>query len=115
VPEWASTGFSDGARIPYVMGERGRIAALLFGWPLAAPPSTEHSNKILWRPRKPAVPPYAPMLIKAQLYGGTTPVTRTVPGGPGPSIVDLPTAGCWHLELTWPGGADSLNLPYSPP
>jgi hypothetical protein len=48
------------------------------------------------------------------------PVMRQVTGGPGPSIVDLPAAGCWRLTLTWrqdPGRRqvrDTLDLAYGP-
>jgi hypothetical protein len=53
-----------------------------------------------------------------------TPVARRVPGGPGPSIIDLPAAGCWRFTLTWrPEGAtapgktvtDTLDLRYVKP
>jgi hypothetical protein len=40
------------------------------------------------------------------------PVTRKVSGGPGPSIVNLPSPGCWRLTLRWSGRADSLDLSY---
>jgi len=36
----------------------------------------------------------------------------SVPGGPGPSIIDLPVSGCWTLHLRWPGYADELKLRY---
>jgi hypothetical protein len=52
------------------------------------------------------------LTITARLDGTTTTLTRTVPGGPGPSIVDLPSAGCWRLTLAWPGHTDSLDLTY---
>jgi hypothetical protein len=42
------------------------------------------------------------------------PVRRIVPGGPGPSLVDLPSPGCWRLTLTWSGRRDSLDLRYLP-
>jgi hypothetical protein len=37
---------------------------------------------------------------------------RVVPGGPGPSIVNLPQAGCWRLTLAWSGQTDTLDLAY---
>jgi hypothetical protein len=40
------------------------------------------------------------------------PVTRKVFGGPGPSIINLPSAGCWRLTLRWSGRSDSLDLQY---
>jgi hypothetical protein len=39
-------------------------------------------------------------------------VVRVVQGGPGPSIVDLPRAGCWRLSLRWAGRTDELDLQY---
>jgi hypothetical protein len=41
------------------------------------------------------------------------PVTRVVDGGPGPSIIDLPAAGCWRLDLKWAGHADTLDVRYA--
>ena len=38
-------------------------------------------------------------------------VTRVVDGRPGPSIIDLPKPGCWHLALQWGDNSDTLNLP----
>ena len=41
------------------------------------------------------------------------PVRRALPGGPGPSIIDLPAAGCWRLTLRWSGRSDVLDLRYA--
>jgi hypothetical protein len=41
-------------------------------------------------------------------------VSRTVLGGPGPSIINLPASGCWRLTLRWSGRVDSLDLDYAP-
>lgn len=38
---------------------------------------------------------------------------RTVGGGPGPSIIDMPTAGCWQFTLRWSGHTDTVDLPYA--
>jgi hypothetical protein len=112
LPPWARTGFSDPepSGIPYVMGSNGQIIGVLFGFPLRAPPSPEHGNKILWVPR--AVDGPGPLLIDARLDGSDLRVTRTVPEGPGPSGVDLPRPGCWHLQLRWPGAVDAVDLRY---
>ncbi len=120
LPTWARTGFSDPQpRAPYVLGQGGDIVAILFGQPLTAPPSADHNNKILWVTAldldgsSPGA--YEPDLrIDARLADGTESVTRTVTGGPGPSIIDLPKAGCWHLTLRWSGHTDSLDLAYVP-
>jgi hypothetical protein len=115
-PVWARSGFSGPRpRIPYAVGRSGQIAAIVFGYPLRSPPAQGRNNKILWVsktwPKKPA-----PLWIRAQLMDGTraigAPVRHIVPGGPGPSTIDLPEAGCWRLTLTWSGRKDSLDLAY---
>jgi len=116
IPVWARSGFSE--RVPRMhraVGRRGRIAALVFGYPLQALPGPARSNKILWVPR--VRPPAGSKLrVSAQRMTGAAavgrPVVRVV--DPGPSTVDVPTAGCWRLSLTWPGGADQLDVEYTP-
>jgi hypothetical protein len=118
LPEWARTGFSDPRpRLPHAVGGSGDIAALIFGYPLTSPPLRNRSNKILWVSRVP-VKPLSDLRIRARLMRGDRPagppVRRTVEGGPGPSIVDLPEAGCWRLDLSWSGHTDQLDLAYVP-
>ncbi|MCW2885392.1 MAG: hypothetical protein JWL58_2254 [Streptosporangiaceae bacterium] len=113
IPPWARSGFSAAEpRMAYVLGARGDIVAILFGSPLAAPPRQNLSNKILWVSRVPLVAGDS-LVIDASLEGTATRVTRTVRGGPGPSGVDLPEAGCWHLTLKWSGHTDTMDLRYS--
>jgi hypothetical protein len=116
LPQWARTGFSDPKpRMPYELGRSGDIAALVFGFPLLSPPPRTDNNKILWVSR---VTPQAgsDLRIAAQRMQGThplgAPVSRTVMGGPGPSIINLPSSGCWRLTLRWSGRVDSLDLNY---
>ena len=116
IPSWARTGFSDPKPVmPFALGRDGRIAALVFGDPLRAPPAKDHNNKILWVSHA-AARPGSDLRISAQRMSGTRrlgrPVLRVVPGGPGPSIVDLPGAGCWRLTLRWSGRVDTLDLRY---
>jgi hypothetical protein len=119
LPTWARTGFSDPKpKIPHVMGSRGRIVAILFGG-LFSPPSDKGGNKILWVAKDP-VKPLSDLKISARrldrrghAYGTT--VHRTVTGGPGPSGIDLPHAGCWRFSLRWSGRSDSLDLRYRKP
>lgn len=111
LPTWARTGFQPPDQaMPYVVGDRGDIAAVVFGDPLLSPPAQQRGNKILWVSR--VSQDGDPLLIEARLDGSGTPVTREVPGGPGPSGVDLPEAGCWHLTLRWSGHVDTLKLRY---
>jgi len=117
-PAWARGGFSPGAEVAHVVGARGEIVALVFGHPLSAPPLPGRSNKIRWVARPDASPATTlgdePLRIEARLGDGDVTVTREVPGGPGSSVVDLPTPGCWRLRLTWAGHSDSLDIPYGP-
>jgi hypothetical protein len=111
LPTWARTGFSDPKpKMPHVVGDAGRIAAVLFGDPLMASPGPDRANKILWVARTTPEPP-AQLTIHA--HQGDRTVTRKV--DVGPSYVDLP-AGCWHLDLSWTGGGhDTLDLGYAKP
>jgi hypothetical protein len=118
LPVWARAGFSDPRpRMPHVLGRSGRIAAIEFGYPLLSPPSKVRANKVLWVSRSPWQG-VTSLWIRAQRMQGTRavgqPVTRRIQGGPGPSYVNLPAAGCWRLALHWAGREDTLDLHYSP-
>lgn len=113
LPAWAWAGFSgpSPSGVPYVMGTRGDILAVLFGYPLKAPPpSAGPTNKVLWVSR---VPVTTGDTLRISATDGTRTLTREVAGGPGPSTVDLP-AGCWHLALAWSGHTDTMVLRYEP-
>jgi hypothetical protein len=119
LPEWARAGFSGShPRLPYALSRNGRIAAIVFGYPLLSPPAKNRNNKILWVERHPSQAPTA-LWIHAQRMTGMRPighpVTRIVAHGPGPSIINLPAAGCWRLTLTWSGRSDTLDLRYVKP
>ncbi|WP_250006699.1 hypothetical protein [Actinoplanes sp. M2I2] len=114
LPEWARAGFSgDGAGVQHVYGARGDILAVVFGFPLSAPPAEGRNNKILWVSRE-LLDRSGDLVITARLDGSEQTEQRTVAGGPGPSIVDLPRPGCWRLTLTWPGHTDTMDLSYEP-
>jgi hypothetical protein len=117
LPVWARTGFSDPKpRIAHVTGRSGTIMGILFAQPLEAPPAKTHNNKILWVARV-GTSTFTDLRIAAQrMVGARTvgkPVTRVVDGGPGPSIIDLPAAGCWRLDLRWAGHSDTLDVRYA--
>jgi hypothetical protein len=111
LPTWARAGFSGDASAIHVMGERGDIVAVLFGHPLRQPPAPGRNNKILWVSRV-AQEPGEPLAIEAHLDGTGPAVRREVLGGPGPSIIDLPSPGCWRLDLAWSGHRDAVWLTY---
>ncbi|HXW80456.1 MAG TPA: hypothetical protein VEJ84_13210 [Acidimicrobiales bacterium] len=117
IPSWARAGFSSPRpAMHYELGARGRIVALLWAYPLLSPPPKTHNNKILWVSEVP--PGASPLVITAQRMVGALPtgppVERQVVGGPGPSIINLPTAGCWRLDLQWSGHTDEMDLDYLP-
>jgi hypothetical protein len=101
--------------MPHAISRGGDLAALLFGYPLSAPPVRGRANKILWVSRIPAAPG-SDLRIRARRYTAGRPVgravSRVVAGGPGPSIVNLPAPGCWRLRLRWSGHVDTVDLRY---
>jgi hypothetical protein len=113
LPEWARTGFTgDGSGNPHVLSKNGDMLGVLFGNPLSAPPAADHNNKILWVSKLPINTP-SDFAIVANLVGTGETVRPKVDPAPGPSIVDLPKAGCWRLTLTWSGHVDTMDLTYS--
>ncbi|MGH2892867.1 MAG: hypothetical protein ACRDPM_06310, partial [Solirubrobacteraceae bacterium] len=118
LPVWARSGFSASLpRMPHVLGSSGDIVAILFAHPLLSPPARDHNNKILWVSRVTAENAGADLRIAAQRmvreHPVGSPVARTVVGGPGPSIIDLPAPGCWRFTLRWAGHVDHLDLQYA--
>ncbi|MEH1163780.1 hypothetical protein V6V47_00170 [Micromonospora sp. CPCC 205539] len=117
LPDWADAGFHGDTRAPHVFGAKGDIVAVLFGNPLTHGRKDGANNKILWvsRPAATSPDPASPaaLAITATLDGTQTRVTREVAGGPGPSIIDMPQAGCWHLDLRWSGRTDTMDLVYA--
>lgn len=116
LPTWARGGFSNPEPImPHVVSVSGEIAAIMWA-PLSSPPSTDHSNKILWVLRSGDT---GALTMSAQRMDGTSavggPVERRLEQFPGPSNVDLPDPGCWRLTLTWADRTDTIDLEYVPP
>lgn len=113
LPAWARAGFRPPTLpMPYVLSDKGDIVAILWEdhHPLVVPPARKRNNKILWVSRRLG----APLVITAELAGSGRSATRTVEGGPGPSVVDLPAPGCWSFDLTWGEHRDHLELEYLP-
>lgn len=114
LPRWARAGFSGpNPTVPYVLSESRDKAAIVWvsHHPLAAPPVTGEQNKILWVARVGATA--GPLQIQASLQGTGQTVTRIVDPAPGPSVVDLPSPGCWSFDLTWGSHHDRLQLGYA--
>ena len=114
IPVWARTGFSERVpRMAHVRSRDGQIVAVLFGDPLTAPARPKLANKILWVARLPYAG-RATLRIRAQRMVGHRLVGRPVARSleVGPSILDLPAAGCWRLTLHWSNRTDTLDLRY---
>ena len=112
LPEWARGGFSDPEpEMPYVLGENGSIAAILFAQPLQSGDSQDAMNKVLWVAKESWEGP-TDLVIHAHLEGSDTLVKRAVLGGPGPSGIDMPQAGCWQMDLAWADQTDTVWLRY---
>jgi hypothetical protein len=112
LPDWARSGFHPPDQaMPHVMGVRGTIVAILSARrdALHAPSLPDQGNKILWVARQPG----APLTIRAVLDRTGRTATVSLPGGTGPSLVNLPAADCWTLSLTWPGHRDQVQLRYA--
>ena len=104
-PVWARAGFTGNGYPPFATSDSGDVVAIVFGNPLTASPATDH-NKILWVVRGGAT---GEMTMTARLEGSSgRVVTRKVPAGP--STVDMPAAGCWHLDLQIGDRHDSIDL-----
>ena len=117
LPTWARAGFAEPEpAVAHVLSRSGEVVAILFGYPLASPPREGINNKVLWVHRDGST---SPVEISGQRMEGTTPmgepVARRLDGGFGPSIVDLPEAGCWRLSLTYGDRIDSIDLEYAAP
>src|SRR3954452_10501277 len=107
LPSWARTGFSDAQpKIPHVIGEQGRITAILFEDML----SGDREKKVLWVARDPWT---GTTDLEISARDGKDVVERTVAGGPGPSGLQLPHAGCWRLTLRWADLHDTLAVRYA--
>ena len=114
LPEWARTGFTPPDQdVRYVIGEESRIVGVVFGYPLQAPTQDDgRNNKILWVSNTARQGARPDLVIVGHLGGTSVTARRTVTGGPGPSIIDMPRPGCWTFDLTWSGVHDRLAVPY---
>ena len=116
LPTWARSGFSGNTATRHIVGDNGEIAAVLFGYPYHAPAAEGRENKILWVAKEPkdgqGSGPDTKLTITARLTGSSQVASRSVAGGPGPSLIDMPKPGCWQFTLSWPGHSDRLDIEY---
>ena len=92
------------------------MIGFLFADPLTAPAGrSNRTNKILWIVRQPRFG--SPLMLNGRQAGKSKVVRiqRPADSGPGeiyPTIVDVPTPGCWHFTLSWAGHRDEVDLRY---
>jgi hypothetical protein len=92
------------------------VSAFLFGYPLRSGHPTNPGAKILWVMRRPRNG--SDLTVAGRPLGKWAPqVTVTEPPGsaPGevyPTIVDVPSPGCWQFTLSWNGNHDTIDLHY---
>jgi hypothetical protein len=113
LPEWARAGFSQPDGNPFARSHNGSLVAVVFANPLVAPPLPDRGNKILWVPQETPAPTDN-LVITGTLEGAATSTTIDLHSAPGPSYVDMPVPGCWHLSLTWGAHTDGIDLRWEP-
>jgi hypothetical protein len=111
LPVWARQGFSPPFNAtPFVTSERGDLIGVVFGYPLKSPrvKPNDGNNKILWVSQEHA----GQIEVYAQLVGSSQVVDIGLVDL-GPSIIDVPKPGCWHLTLNGLGWTDTIDLVYN--
>ncbi len=116
-PAWATSAAPIG--IPAAVSANGLVSATIFANPLHAPARTSGAtNKILWVVKLPREG--QPLEITATPLdhnGPAVTVNEPANSSPGeiyPSIIDVPTPGCWRLTLAWAGHRGTVDLRYQP-
>jgi hypothetical protein len=112
-PVWAQGGWSHVKGtpwpVPWAMAKPGDAVAFMFAGELVAgssPRSNGSSNKVLWVMEDPLA-----FVVEGRPLGQAQPVV-TVAGGP--SIVDVPTSGCWTFDLIQGTRTSVVNLQVLP-
>jgi hypothetical protein len=130
-PVWAQGGWTilKGSPWPvaWAYGTGRDTVAYMFATQLVAgvsPRVDGSQNKVLWQAKD--YPSGGGVVVEGRPLGQSEPVV-TIPGGP--SITDVPTAGCWAFRLSWnykgqhsstinlqvlPAGTNPMLLPSTP-
>jgi hypothetical protein len=104
MPAWA--GVSDGS-IPWAAGRPLEVVGVLFATELVAKGDRPDgsTNKILWVTRAPISS--SQLTVHARpVDAGAPVVTFQLQGNQQfPSIIDLPSPGCWLIDISWGQGS----------
>ncbi|HEV2218051.1 MAG TPA: hypothetical protein VGV88_10820 [Candidatus Dormibacteraeota bacterium] len=118
-PDWltAAGAGNNPNFLPYAISNPATAAGFIFGYPLqVGPRASGAANKIMWVVGIPRAG--NPLRITGHPQNATEPtIDQSFPAdsGPGeiyPSIVDVPSAGCWHFDLAWGSNRTSVDLVY---
>ena len=111
---WATTGPRD---LVQATSHGGDAVAFLFADPLRAGEPENPANKVLWVVKQPRGG--SDLVITGHPLGAATPdvsqseAADSSPGEIYPSIVNVPSPGCWQFTLQWNGNTDTIELPYT--
>jgi len=115
LPSWtADAGVPAGPAT--LASHESNLVGVVFGYPLTAPPvASGAQNKILWIVKEPRNG--SDLVLTLRPDSGAEPVTLREPpnSSPGeiyPSIVDVPTPGCWNVVAEWAGHRATFELFY---
>ena len=103
--------------VPYAITYPPTAAGFLFAHPLRAGSVSNPNNKILWVVGLPRAG--NPLRVQGHPLGAASPTTDqsfpddSSPGEIYPTIVDVPSAGCWHFDLTWGPNRAAADLLYT--
>jgi hypothetical protein len=107
LPSWAEVG---GGGIPGAVGRPPEVIGVMFATELVAKGERPDgsTNKILWLTGAPISS--SQLMLRAQPADAATPVVnlrvaRVAGYQQFPSIIDLPTPGCWRINISWGVGS----------
>lgn len=111
-PIWAKGGWSVAKGtpwpVPWAFGTQRDTVAYLFATQLVAGSSPRvdgSNNKVLWIAKD--YPSGGNVVVEGRPLGQSQPVL-TIAGGP--SIVDVPTEGCWTFRLSWSAKGEHSSI-----
>ena len=118
-PIWAQGGWTHTKGtpwgVPWALGTQGNTVAYVFATQLVAggsPRADGTNNKIIWESQ--VNPSGAGVTVEGRPLGQSQPLVTI---GGGPSISDVPTAGCWTFRLSWTANGQhtsTINLEVLP-
>lgn len=111
-PAWAAGGPSG---LPWVLSAEGNLIGFLFVDLHVQAGADGANNKILWVSKVPRGGQPLRLSLRPADGGAAVTMTEEADSSPGeiyPSIVDVPTAGCWHVTAEWNQNRATLDLYY---